>query len=268
MEGFFAFAPELAHHSDGFAPEYFPRLVELESGHFWFEARNRIVLWALRKYLPRAKSFLEIGCGTGFVLSSIRAQFPGMRICGSEISIEGLPIAAARLPGVDLFQMDARSIPFDSEFDGIGAFDVIEHIEQDRLVLRQIWCALKPGGAVLITVPQHPFLWSALDEHSFHKRRYTAKELTGKLQEAGFEVLHATSFVSLLLPFVLLSRLRLRRYTKEIASGAALEIHPVLNRLFSSVLGFERLLIERGCVLPAGGSLLAVARRPATGLSH
>ena len=268
MEGFFAFAPALAHQSDGFAPEYFPRLVELESGHFWFEARNRIILLALRKYLSRAKSFLEIGCGTGFVLSSIRAQFPGMRICGSEISIEGLPIAAARLPGVDLFQMDARAIPFDSEFDGIGAFDVIEHIEEDRVVLHEIWRALKPGGAVLITVPQHPFLWSAVDEHSFHKRRYTAKELAGKLREAGFEVLRLTSFVSQLLPFLLLSRLRLRRNTKEIAPGAALEINPVLNQLFSSVLGFERLLIERGFVLPAGGSLLAVARRPGIEVGH
>jgi SAM-dependent methyltransferase len=262
MEGFFAFAPALAHQSDGFAPEYFPRLVELESGHFWFEARNRVILWALQKYLPQAVSFLEIGCGTAFVLSSIRAKFPGMRICGSEVFIEGLPFAAARLPGVDLFQMDARSIPFDSEFDGIGAFDVIEHIEEDRLVLHEIWRALKPGGAVLITVPQHPLLWSAIDEHSFHKRRYTAKELAGKLREAGFQVLYLTSFVSLLLPFVLLSRLRRRRYTERIAPGAALEINPVLNRLFSFVLGFERLLIERGFVLPAGGSLFAAARRP------
>lgn len=261
VDGFFAFAPALAHQNDGFAPEYFPRLVELESGHFWFEARNRIILWALQKYLPQAESFLEIGCGTGFVISSIRTRFPAMRICGSEISIDGLPFAAARLPGVDLFQMDARSIPFDSEFDGIGAFDVIEHIEEDRLVLRQIWRALKPGGVVLIAVPQHPLLWSAIDEHSFHKRRYTAKELAGKLQEAGFDVLRLTSFVSLLLPLVLLSRLRLRRHAK-LAPGAALKINPVLNQFFASVLGLERRLIERGFVLPAGGSLFAVARRP------
>jgi SAM-dependent methyltransferase len=268
MDGFLAFAPALAHQSDGFAPEYFPRLVELESGHFWFEARNRIVLWALQEYLPRAESFLEIGCGTGFVLSSIRTRFPTVRISGSEISIDGLPFAAARLPGVDLFQMDARSIPFDSEFDGIGAFDVLEHIEEDRLVLRQIWRALKPGGTVLISVPQHPRLWSAIDEHSFHKRRYTRKELAGKLREAGFQVLRLTSFVSLLLPFLLLSRLRLKRYTKTIAPGAALEINPVLNQFFSSVLGFERLLIERGVALPLGGSLFAAARRPGAEVSH
>lgn len=263
MEGYFAFAPALARQCDGFAPEYFPRLVELESGHFWFEARNRLILWAMQEYLPKAESFLEIGCGTGFVLSMVRRSFPATRLCGSEVFIDGLLFAAARLPGVDLFQMDARSIPFDSEFDGLGAFDVLEHIEEDQLVLGQIWRALKPGGAALITVPQHPMLWSAIDEHSFHKRRYTAKELRVKLQDAGFDVLHMTSFVSLLLPFMMLSRLRRGRYNKTIAPGAELEISSMLNRVFSNVLGWERWLIQHGCRLPAGGSLFAVARRPA-----
>lgn len=262
LEGFYAFAPVLARQNDGFAPEYFRDLAEIEAGHFWFESRNRIILWALEKYLSDLETYLEIGCGTGFVLSSVRRSFPKTRASGSEIFIEGLQFAAGRLPGVHLFQMDARSIPFKSEFDAIGAFDVLEHIEDDRLVLRQIWQAVKPGGGVLITVPQHPFLWSSIDDKSFHKRRYTRPEMAGKLKEANFEVLHMTSFVTLLLPFMLLSRLRYKRGLEGSIPDAELRMSPTLGRFFSMVSRAEESLIHKGLSLTAGGSLLVVARRP------
>ena len=177
LEGFRAFAPGLARKNEGFGPEYFEHLARLESGHFWFEHRNRVILWGVRRFLPQAKSFLEIGCGTGFVLSAIRANDPRSRLAGGEIHVGGLTFARRRLPGVELFQIDATSIPFESEFDAIGAFDVIEHIEQDVMALKEAHRALVPGGILFLSVPQHPFLWSAVDEHSFHKRRYQAGAL-------------------------------------------------------------------------------------------
>ncbi|MFL6504115.1 MAG: class I SAM-dependent methyltransferase, partial [Candidatus Udaeobacter sp.] len=101
----------------GFKPEYFPRLAAIEQAHFWFRARNKLIQWALGNYFPDAKGFFEVGCGTGFVLAGIRETFPGTRLVGSDIFTDGLSFAKARLPGVDLYQMDARSIPFDAEFD-------------------------------------------------------------------------------------------------------------------------------------------------------
>jgi SAM-dependent methyltransferase len=261
LEGFLAFAPALARQNDGFAPEYFRTLAQIETGHFWFESRNRIILRALEAYCSEAGTFLEIGCGTGFVLSAVRRSFPKLRASGSEIFVEGLQFAAGRLPGIDLFQMDARSIPFRSEFDAIGAFDVLEHIENDRLVLGQMWQALKPGGVVLITVPQHPFLWSSFDEKSFHKRRYTRPELAGKLRDANFEVLHMTSLVTLLLPFMLLSRLRFKGRREESTLHAELHIPRVLRRFFSIVSRWEESLIRNGRSLMVGGTLFAAARR-------
>jgi SAM-dependent methyltransferase len=221
-----------------------------------------VILWGLQKYAPEAKSLLEVGCGTGVVLQAVRQSVPSMRLCGSEIFANGLPFAAKRLPGTELIQMDAREMPFESEFDAIGMFDVLEHIEEDTVVLQQVWRSVKPGGAVFITIPQHPALWSAVDEHSYHKRRYVATDLKAKLTSAGFEILHMTSFISLLLPVLILSRLQYRKGAKQLAPGEALEIHPFLNSLFSIVLGFERVLIRLGLSLPAGGSLFAIARRP------
>src|SRR6266545_4042215 len=91
------------------------------------------------------ENFLEIGCGTGFVLSGIRKAFPELILSGSEIFSEGLNLAAERLPGVELFQMDARRIPFQEEFDVIGAFDVLEHVKEDEEVLSQMYQATRKG---------------------------------------------------------------------------------------------------------------------------
>ena len=131
---------------------------------FGFRARNELIQWALGKYFPDAKSFFEVGCGTGFVLEGIRERFPGTRLVGSEIFLDGLAFAKARLPGVEFYQMDARSIPFEGEFDVVGAFDVLEHLVEDNRALAQMFNAARPGGGLLVTVPQQRYLWSASDE--------------------------------------------------------------------------------------------------------
>ena len=156
--------------------------------------------------------------------------------------------------------MDARSIPFREEFDLIGAFDVIEHIEEDEAVLSQIHHACKPGGGIIITVPQHPGLWSEVDVFSHHKRRYTKNELVGKVQKAGFEIVEIISFVSLLLPILLLSRLK-NESKKEFDSMREFSIPRLLNGILESVMDLERILIRMGIRFPAGGSLLCVGKK-------
>jgi SAM-dependent methyltransferase len=261
MGGHLAFAPELAEKSKGFAANRFAPLAEKEAGNFWFRSRNRLLVWALQRYFPEAENFMEIGCGTGFVLSGIRRALPELTLCGSEIFIEGLTIAAERLPGIELFQMDARRIPFRKEFDVIGAFDVLEHIEEDEAVLLQMFQATKPGGGIILTVPQHRFLWSVVDNYSFHKRRYVRKELVEKLRRAGFRIVRVTSFVSLSLPFMMLSRLKSQRVKDDFDPSAELEISQHVNAALEKIMGVERRLIEAGVSFPAGGSLLAIAKR-------
>lgn len=246
----------------GFKTHYFKELAELEAGNFWFRTRNKLILWALHKYSPGMKSFLEIGCGTGFVISAISKQFPEARLSGSEYLEEGLVYARQRVPDAKFTQMDARHILYKSELDVIGAFDVLEHIEEDEAVLQQICKALKPGGIVFITVPQHRWLWSAVDEYACHVRRYSANELRQKVCRAGFEIIRSTSFVSTLLPAMYLSRL-LKRNKMDVSMHdmAELRINAILNKLFEWLLNFELALIRIGITLPVGGSRLLIARK-------
>jgi len=250
----------MAAAGGGFKAEYFATLVRLEEGNFWFRARNALVGWALRKYFGQPDSLLEVGCGTGFVLSGIAKAFTSTQLTGSEIFIDGLSFAAKRVKHARFVQMDARRIPYVEEFDVVASFDVIEHIEEDEFVLRNFWQALKPGGGIVLTVPQHPWLWSESDAYACHVRRYEAGELRDKLDRAGFDVVRSTSFTSLLLPAMMLSR-RKTGNDKPFDPLAEFNIAPALNRALEGVLAVERLFVRLGVNFPVGGSRLVVARK-------
>lgn len=264
VDGFLAWAPELARHNDGFHQESFEGLARVEAGNFWFRARNDIIIWALRKYFPTFHSLVEVGCGTGFVLSGIAQAFPERKIAGSEIYAAGLAFAAQRLPNVELLQMDARKLPYVAEFDVVAAFDVIEHILEDELVLQNLHRAIKPGGGCLITVPQHMWLWSPVDEEACHQRRYSARELHNKVEAAGFSIVRSTSFVTFLLPLMLVSRMAAKR-SGDSGGSEALRLNPVLDRVLSSVMKLEHFLLKLGVSFPVGGSRLVVLqKKPST----
>ena len=257
----FQFAEDPASAQAGFKPEYFARLAAIEPGHFWFRARNALIQWALGKYFPKTESFFEIGCGTGYVLAGIRENFPRMRLIGSDIFTDGLAFAKARLPGVEFYQMDARSIPFEGEFDVVGAFDVLEHLVEDNRALAQMLNATRPGGGLLVTVPQQRYLWSASDEHAMHQRRYSYAELRQKVETAGFQIERITSFNSFLFPLMVWSRMQQKR-DQDFQPWREFEIGPTLNKTLETILKFERMVIKTGASFPAGGSLLLVGRKP------
>ena len=261
VAGFPALAPELAHGGAGYEPDAFAELADLEANNFWFRARNRLVIGALRRHFPHMRRYLEIGCGTGYVLAGVAQGFPDASITGSEVFSVGLPFAASRVGQTELLQMDARHLPYVEEFDVIGAFDVLEHIEEDEVVLSQMLQALQPGGGIVITVPQHPWLWSRQDEYAQHVRRYRVGELREKVRCAGFQVKYATSFVTLLLPAMLASRWLHRRKHATSDPLAELRLPVLLDRPLAGIMHLERLWIQLGVRFPVGGSLLLIARK-------
>jgi SAM-dependent methyltransferase len=260
-DGIYQFAEEPLDARAGFKPEYFARLAGIEETNFWFRARNELIQWALRDYFPNAKSFFEVGCGTGFVLAGIGENFPEIRLAGSEIFADGLVIARARVPKAELYLMDARCILVEREFDVVGTFDVLEHLVEDERALAQMFNAARPGGGLLVTVPQHRFLWSASDQYAMHQRRYNRAELRAKVESAGFQIERITSFNSLLLPLMIWSRM-LRKGNQNLQPWREFEISPALNKSLESILKLERMVITKGVSFPAGGSLLLIGRKP------
>jgi len=258
--GFAALAPELADKISGIDPSAFKMLAAVEDEHFWFVARNELLVGLITRFFPDARRFLEVGCGNGAVLRAVAQLRDWKRLVGSELHPSGLAFAQTRLPGVEFVQMDARHIPASDAFDLVGAFDVIEHIADDQRVLDQIRGVLAPGGGVIIAVPQHPWLWSRADEIAYHERRYCRGELERKLRQSGFEVLFSTSYTCLLLPMMIASRLLRRDGGTNEGVEQEFALDPRINGLFTAILRAEVRLTLAGLRWPVGGSRVVVAR--------
>jgi SAM-dependent methyltransferase len=257
--GYVLLADDVPELLEGYEADQFVDVAAAEAMSFWARSRAELIVWALRQYFPAAGSFLEVGCGTGIVLAAIREALPALRISGGDPYRPALEVAKT-MDGVELLQLNALRLPFEDEFDVIGLFDVLEHVDDDEAVLREARRAARRGGGVVLTVPQHRWLWSAADDWALHRRRYTRAQLAAKLEGAGFEIVRVTSFVSLLLPALAIARsplLSRGQYDPCREFRAARLVEPLLTAVMSA----ESMLIRAGLSLRAGGSLLVVATR-------
>ena len=266
IDGFRCYAPDLARDFADYPSEGFDVTAAVEASSFWCRSRNRILRGVVERFTDRFRrlDMLESGCGIGGVVGELR-RFPHLRLTASDIYLHGLRYARPRFADVAFIQLDATAMPFQAEFDIVGAFDVLEHIQDDERVMQGVNRALRPGGLFLITVPQYQWMWSALDEVVRHKRRYSRSDLRRKLRRSGFELLFASSFVTLLFPAMaasrLLSRTRITTGDRKEAFAAEVVLPPVVNRVCDWVMRVDEAMLGAGISLPFGGSLLAVARK-------
>ena len=249
----------MASPPETFDPTAFDRLARAEPGHFWFEERRRLIAWALARHFPDARRFCEVGCGTGFVLAGLARDRPQLELTGVDPYPQALALAASRVPDARFVQGSILDPPDAGVFDVVGCFDVLEHIPDDRHALAALARRVSVGGGLILTVPQHPRLWSVADEIGHHQRRYTRSALLRRLRDAGLLCRRVTSFVTTLLPV-----LALRRATTTREEALA-ELHPspFANAIGRRLLRLEARLIAGGVSLPVGGSLLVVAEKPA-----
>jgi SAM-dependent methyltransferase len=269
IDGIPCYAPDIAESYDSYPAEGFDVTVQVEERSFWCRSRNRLLVQLLRRAVPsgRPQRMLEIGCGTGNVLSALRA-IPELELIGSEVYLNGLRHARDRRPEITFIQLDATRMPFREEFDILGAFDVLEHIDDDERVMANVREALRPGGVFVVTVPQYQWMWSELDELVKHRRRYSRADLLGRLRRAGFEIVRCTSFVSTLFPAMaavrLLSRGRSAAPSRDTRAAFARHVRlpGAANAMGDVVMRIDERLIAAGLSLPFGGSLAVVARRP------
>jgi SAM-dependent methyltransferase len=245
----------------GYDETLFERLAEAEPRSFWYRARARLIVDTVRRFFPEARDVLEVGSGSGGVLLALHEALPSVRLVGAEPASAGAALARERLPAdVEIVERDVHELGFENDYDVVGAYDVLEHVERDEEALAALVRATRSGGGVILLVPQHPRLWSEMDRIAHHVRRYRRPDLVEKAERAGLEVLYTGSFVSLLLPAMVVSRAGRRLLRRRYDPVAELTPGP-LNGLFERILDGERRLIARGVALPVGASLMLVGRK-------
>lgn len=232
--------------------------LELEERHWWFVARRKILLRVLERHLPR-KTGLEIldaGCGGGATMENLGRYGRTRGVELSEVAVE-----YNQERGREVIVGSVEQLPYaDASFDLVLALDVVEHVPDDSLALRELSRVLASGGSLLITVPALRVLWSTHDVTNGHHRRYSLGELVERIEETGLTVAHATYFNMLLFPAILAVR-TFGRLRWEGDKSDLSETPRPLNALLEGLFSLEVLLAGRFC-LPIGVSALCLARKP------
>jgi SAM-dependent methyltransferase len=249
--------------SAGYEPSLLAATEAAEQNHFWYRARREIIIAAVASASPGLANggrMIEVGCGNGGVLAGLVASFPEARVIGLERFREGAMVAHQRTSAPTAV-CDIASLPVRGHIDVIGAFDVIEHLDDDEGALREMRAALHSSGSLLLTVPAHPRLWSDFDEASGHRRRYTVQSLSAVVARAGFEVRYVTPFMTILYAAARVRRRHKARPSADPASvvEAELQVSAPLNAMLYRLLRQEARVVARRGRLPTGTSLLCEA---------
>ncbi|WP_405593608.1 class I SAM-dependent methyltransferase [Streptomyces sp. NBC_01092] len=244
----------------------------VESRHWWFQGRRRIVAGLLRDHLddrrparPGGLNILDVGSGTGEMVEMLREFGTVTALDSSPHAIDYL---RQRLPeGVSARHGSIpEDLPRDETFDLVTAFDVVEHLEDDLGALRAFRQVLPTGGRMALTVPAHQMLWSHHDVYAGHFRRYSRARLSDLVHRAGgFQVERLAHFNSLLFLPALAARTA-GRWRRRVAPPVAEQVDPhlavpapLVNRFLLGVFSSEAHLLSH-VDPPFGVSLVALCR--------
>jgi len=240
---------------------------EIEDRSFWFQHRNACIVELVKKFPPRGNGpIYDVGGGNGFVAK-------GLIDAGWDVVlVEPGPAGArnAKKRGVrHVVCATTQAAGFgEGGMSAIGAFDVVEHIDDDNAFLRHLWGLLEPGGMLYLTVPAYQWLWSQHDVVAGHFRRYTLGDLREKLDLAGFSWCFGSYFFRVLpLSVFLLRSLPFRLGLRSAVVGAdkAERAHGTREGLMVQVirglLASEKSFIARRRPMKVGGSCLVASRK-------
>ena len=234
----------------------YDQMAQLDDKHWWYRARRKVLEALIERHAkpPANARILEVGCGTGHNLPMLE-RFGTVDAIEVDEAARGLAekrlgraISSAPLPELNGIER--------ASYDLIGAFDVIEHIDDDRAAIAALATCLKPRGKLVLAVPAHPWMWSRHDELNHHERRYSKKALRALIDGSPLRLESVGYFNSILFPLAVGARMT-SKLTKRESAGDAMPSAPV-NWLFEKTFAAERYLAGK-VPLPPGLSLFAVA---------
>lgn len=229
-------------------------LKDIESGYWWFAGRARWVTQYAQQWLrennvlPSEVTYLDIGCGTGGLAHRVKTLLGFRKLILSDPDPHVGVLASD--PSVTVLKANAGEIDAKKyQAHLISCCDVIEHIENPVPFLQDVAKLLHPNGALILTAPAFPSLYSEWDRKLGHYRRYRMKTLVEQVQEAGFSVRASTYFWAPLFPV---------GFVRRFQTGQSMEFPetaPWLNQMLLQWAEME-MQLSRWVKLPFGTSII------------
>ena len=241
--------------------DFYTEYSEIEDTHWWFRGRREIFTRLLAPFENRELSILDIGFGTGAMLTFLQRYG---RVTGMDMSVDAIRFARTRCDAPMLLG-DITALPVETaSMDLVTAFDIVEHVPDDRAAFAELARVCRPGGHMLVTVPAFQFLWGNQDVISHHRRRYTLPDLRTRIEAAGFRIARLSYFNAFLFPIATAVRvarkLRSAPPAEEVKSDFTMTKPGRVNDMLARVFAAEAKLLTRWR-LPVGLSLLCIAQR-------
>jgi 2-polyprenyl-3-methyl-5-hydroxy-6-metoxy-1,4-benzoquinol methylase len=230
--------------------------------HWWWRARERVILSTLARHRPPSgwSTVLDVGCGDGLFFDAL-AAIPGVTL------VEGVEPAEALVSPAGPHRAQIHVAPFDDSFDTgrryslVLMLDVLEHLPDAEGALRHAVSLLAPDGVLLATVPAFMGLWTRHDDLNHHVTRYDRRRFRSLAQNAGLLISEARYFFR----WTAVVKLLVRLVERVIAGAPAAPALPgrVINRALYLLSRAEEQLLGRAPV--PFGRISAAARSPLTG---
>ena len=233
-------------------------------------SRRQAISQVAQNISGEAPVILDIGCSTGFLLADLKQAFPQVLIMGADVVLGPLLNLAKASPEIPLLHFDLTRCPLlDNSIDGAVLLNVLEHIEDHALAVKQLFRILKPGGFAVIEVPAGPELFDIYDELLMHYRRYRMPVLRHLFTEAGFSIIRQSHLGFFLYPgFFLVKQVRRKKraeiFEEEIEGLVSQNINQTGdNPFFHALMGLE-LAIGKTISYPFGIRCLITVQNPPT----
>ncbi|MFT5337474.1 MAG: SAM-dependent methyltransferase [Luteibaculaceae bacterium] len=244
--------------------EYYKAYYHLERKHWWFLARSIILQKKIEQFLPKKDGLkiLNVGAATGGT-SQMLEQF------GAVTSVEYDRDCFTFLKGIlssDVIHGSITELPFnDSQFDLVCGFDVLEHVQDDKLAMQELTRVTKQNGVVFVTVPAFQSLWSSHDDVNHHFRRYSKGGLLELIKSLNVKREYLTFFNFFLFPPIALFRYLFGKKKSDFSKKKS-DFHKVerigkLNGLLFWIFKFESIFINANLRFPIGVSLMLITKK-------
>ena len=239
--------------------EYGARYRALFERHWWWRARERVILDALKAHRPASgyHSVLDVGCGDGLFFDRLSA-IDGVTL------VEGVEPAEALVSSLGPHRARITVAPFDDSFtpgrtySAILMLDVLEHLPDPLAALRHALALLEPNGVFLATVPAFMALWTRHDDLNHHYTRYDQASFRTLATAAGMRVDEMRYFFRWTAAAKIVTRVAEALVPGE-PKSPQVPAGPV-NRALYALSRLEERLLGR-LPLPFGSSLLVVGGR-------